>query len=214
MMSTIPLAVLRDAAGIQTVTDPDTGKVYPIPAGGADDAAAGDDGDDDTDSGADDLEAEVQKWKALARKHEKQAKANADKARQYDELEDSQKSELEKATGKAADAEKRATEAERRAQRLEVALDKAPEGMPIAQVRKLAKRLQGDSPEDLEADAEELFADFAPSGDDTDEDDDTDDTSGSRRPREKLKPGASHEDDDDQVDGDKLADQILSRKRI
>lgn len=184
--------------GLTHVTCPDTGKVYPIPSGGAGDEAgdgAGDgagmpDGEQtDSDSGdgaGTDPAAEAAKWKAMARKHEQQAKANADKARRLDELEDSQKSELEKLTGKATEAEQRAAKAEATALRLEVALDKAPEGLSVAKIRKLAARLQGASREELEADAAELFAEFADQGaPDMD-----------RRPKERLKPGASNEDAD------------------
>ncbi len=100
------------------------------------------------------------------------------KALKLDELEQSTKSEQEKLTDKLTGAEQRALQAEALALRLDVALEKAPEGMPIAQIRKLAKRLTGDSREDLEKDADELFADFAP----------TDDTATlPRRPRERLR---------------------------
>lgn len=51
--------------------------------------------------------AEIEKWKALAQKHEKRAKENADKAKGYDELKQSQMTEQEKAV-EAAKAEARA----------------------------------------------------------------------------------------------------------
>lgn len=93
----------------------------------------------------------------------------------YDELkkrvteaEDKDKTELQKLADAKTLAERRAAEAESASLRMEVALDKAPEGMSVAQVRKLAKRLAGATREELEADAEELFADFAPGGDDDD----------------------------------------------
>lgn len=47
-----------------------------------------------------DLAAEVEKWKALAQKHEARAKSNADKAQRLDELEASSKSDIEKLTAK------------------------------------------------------------------------------------------------------------------
>ena len=52
-----------------------------------------------------DMAAEAAKWKALARKHEDQAKANADKAKRFDALEEASKTELEKATARAEAAE-------------------------------------------------------------------------------------------------------------
>jgi hypothetical protein len=142
----------------------------------------------DADTGTDDKDwkAEADKWKALARKHETQAKTNADAARKVAELEDAGKTEIQRAADTAAQAEQRAATAEARLTRMEVALDKAPEGMPLAKVRKLAARLTGDSREELEADAEDLFADFAPEPDTGDE---TEPTS-RRRPREQLRPGA------------------------
>lgn len=89
--------------------------------------------------------------------------------------------EQEKAANKTAEAEGRATTAEKAALQLDVALDKAPEGMPIAQIRKLAKRLAGSDREEFEADAEELFAEFAPKEEPTDT---------RRRPQERLRPGS------------------------
>lgn len=49
---------------------------------------------------------EVEKWKALARKHEGQAKANADAAKRLAELEDAQKSEAQRLEERAAAAER------------------------------------------------------------------------------------------------------------
>lgn len=51
--------------------------------------------------------AEVEKWKALAQKHEQRAKSNAEKAKGYDELKASQMTEQEKAV-ETAKAEARA----------------------------------------------------------------------------------------------------------
>lgn len=41
-------------------------------------------------------EAEAEKWKTFSRKHEDSAKANADKAKRFEEFEESQKTELQK----------------------------------------------------------------------------------------------------------------------
>lgn len=95
------------------------------------------------------------KWKAHARKWEGQAKANAEAAKRLTEIEDANKSEIEKATDNARAAEARAKEAELKALRLEVASDK---GLTTAQ----AKRLMGDTREELEADADELVESFKP----------------------------------------------------
>ncbi len=72
-----------------------------------------------------------------------------------DELEGKDKSEVEKLTAKLAEYDRKAQEAEQRALRAEVAASK---GLTPAQ----AKRLQGGSLEELEADADELLESFKP----------------------------------------------------
>ena len=67
-----------------------------------------------------DWQAEADKWKAMARKHEDSAKANADKAKRFDEFEESQKTEIQKAADDAAKAAK-----ERDDSRAELAVMKA-----------------------------------------------------------------------------------------
>lgn len=97
------------------------------------------------------------KWKSLARKHETQAKALA---KRLEEMETAQMSDLERAQREAqvaaereAEAAARAEQAELRALRIEVASAK---GLTPAQ----AKRLVGSTREELEADADEIVADF------------------------------------------------------
>lgn len=163
------------------------------------------------------LEKDNEKWKGLSRKHEDRAKENADAAKELAELKDTDTTAAQKAADKAAAAEQRASQAEAKAERLEVAIDKAPEGMSLAQVRKLSKRLTGASREELEADADELFADFKPDTGDGggdapgtgDDKDDTPATSG-RRPTEKLTPGSAPatDADDGETDPDKLAAKV------
>ena len=69
------------------------------------------------------------------------------------ELEDAGRTELEKLTARAEQAERTAAENAARALRLDVAFEK---GLTPAQ----AKRLVGSSREELEADAEEILRDF------------------------------------------------------
>ena len=95
-----------------------------------------------------DWRAEADKWKSLARKHEDQSKANADKAKQFDEITEAQKSELERANDRAAQAEAKAAEIEQRALRAEVA---AAKGVPV-------ELLSGSTQEELEASADALLA--------------------------------------------------------
>lgn len=59
-----------------------------------------------------DWAAEANKWKSLARQHEKTAKANAEAARKYAEIEDSQKTEQQRLAERLAEAEQRAAQAE------------------------------------------------------------------------------------------------------
>lgn len=94
-----------------------------------------------------DPKAEAEKWKALARKHEATAKANADKAKRFEEFEESQKTEMQKATERAEAAERKAAEVEARANRAEVA---AAKGVP-------ADLLSGTTVEELEASADKLL---------------------------------------------------------
>lgn len=54
---------------------------------------------------------EVEKWRSLARKHETRAKENAEKAKAYDELMESQKSEQQKLQEAKEAAERAASEA-------------------------------------------------------------------------------------------------------
>jgi Spy/CpxP family protein refolding chaperone len=132
---------------------------------------------------APDIAAELAKWKAMSRKHEAQAKANADAANKLKELEDAGKSEAEKLTAKAAEAEDKAAKAEARALRLEIA---AAKGLTPAQ----AKRLVGGTKEELEADADELLSTFKPA-DTAGESDKDDEPEPTGKPREALRPGTT-----------------------
>lgn len=134
--------------------------------------------------------AEVEKWKALARKNEEQAKKNAEAAKRLQELEDEKKSEAEKLQDRIAELEPSAHEAKK----LRVALRK---GLTETQ----AKRLVGDTVEELEADADDLIESFKSEG------------KPSASPRENLKSGAAP-DTEPEEDPDKIADRILSRNRI
>jgi len=138
-------------------------------------------------------QAEATKWKALARKHEKAAKDNADAARRLAEIEESGKSEQERLAEARQSAEERAQSAERETARLRVALRK---GLTDVQ----ARRLVGNTEEELEADADELLATFAPAQ--------ASDTDLPSRPRERLRPGARPDATPDETDPAKLAEAI------
>lgn len=138
-------------------------------------------------------------WKLIqdVRADAEKAKGEREKlAAQVKKHEDASKSDREKLDERLQDAEGRASYADK----LDVALDKAPEGMSAAQIRKLAKRLAGGTREELEADAEELFADFKP---------DSNGQAPSRgRPKEKLRTGAAPSSEPEETDPIKLAAKV------
>lgn len=74
------------------------------------------------------FQAEAEKWKALSRQNEAQAKSNAEKAQKFDQLEEANKTELQKAQDALTAAQQRATEAEARALRSDIARTK---GVPV-----------------------------------------------------------------------------------
>jgi len=155
--------------------------------------------DDAPDTGDDaaSLRADRDKWKALARKHESAARQNAAAAKRLRELEDADKSEGERAAEAAREAQQRADKAERELLRLRVAHDK---GLTPAQ----ARRLQGDSEDELIADADELLRDFSASKG----------SPAGRKPSEALTPGTGGADPDQppvELDPDKLAAAISAQ---
>lgn len=105
--------------------------------------------------------AELEKWKQLARQNEAKAKANAEAAKRLEELENQQKSDAERAADAQRAADERARRAESDAARLRVALRKG-----LTEVQ--ARRLVGDTEEELEADADDLLASFRPPKAETD----------------------------------------------
>lgn len=62
-------------------------------------------------------------WKQKAREQEKRAKENADAARRLSEIEDANKTEVQKAAERLSEAEKRAAEAEARVLRRDIAIE-------------------------------------------------------------------------------------------
>lgn len=139
---------------------------------------------------------EVAKWKALARKNEEQAKKNAEAAKRLQELEDAQKTDQEKQAERLAELESTAKESSLEAARLRVALRKGLD-------EKQAKRLVGTTEEELEQDADDLVATFAPPA--------NDDTALSRRPQERLRPGATPSAEPEK-DPDELVDAVIKRR--
>jgi hypothetical protein len=149
------------------------------------------------------LREALAKERTARRKFEADAKKNASAAQRLAEVEDADKSEVQKANDKAAAAEARAKTAEVRVARLEVA---AAKGLGPT----LAARLVGETREELEADADELMAQLKPSGNGTDKQGEGKTGSGGTpdsrgRPRESLRSGTAPDAEPEENDPTKLA---------
>jgi hypothetical protein len=127
-------------------------------------------------------------------------------------FQDKDKSEAQRLEEAREEATTRAAKAEERHKALSVAMDRAPAHATLAQVRAVAKRIRGDSDEELDADADELFEMLAPAPpakDDKPEPRDRKTVAG--RPRERLRGGADPDDEPEESDPRKLADLIRRR---
>lgn len=146
--------------------------------------------------------AEAAKWKALARKHEAEAKKNRTAADRVAALEEADKTEVQKAKDSVAAAEARAKVAELRADRLDVA---AAKGLSPS----LAARLVGETREELEADADELLKVLKPAEGASGASNGTATASGAAdgraRPREALRSGSAPGVEPEENDPTKLA---------
>lgn len=168
------------------------GTLLPVVSGGATEDGDGDPKDpkpDDPPKG-DPPPKSDEDWKKHARTWEQRAKENADAAKKLKELEDSNKSELTKAQEAQQAEAMKASAAELRALRAEVALEK---GLSST----LAKRLQGSSRDEIEADADDLLAEFG-----------TKDGKGpASKPKERLRGGGDPTEEPPE-DPRKLAERI------
>jgi chromosome segregation ATPase len=102
---------------------------------------------------ADALRKQLEKARREAASYRTKVRELEPLASKAKELEDAGRSDLEKLTARAEQAERERAEATARALRLDVAFEK---GLTPAQ----AKRLVGNSREELEADADEILRDF------------------------------------------------------
>jgi hypothetical protein len=123
-----------------------------------------------------------------------EAKNNADAAKRLAEIEDANKSEVEKAAQRVADAEARAKAAETRALRLQVAAEK---GLTVKQ----AGRLSGETLEELQADADDFLADLP----------NPKPTPGDKRPREASARVTGDDEPPVETDPAKLADAVMAQ---
>lgn len=177
--------------------------------------------DDDAPQGEPDKPTKDVDWQAKfealqrdARRWEARSKENASKlseleplAKRAKELEDASKSDVERATSEAQTAAGRADKAERELLRLRVAMRKG-----LSEVQ--ARRLVGDTEDELEADADDLMASFRPPEPDSKKDDDVEEPpardNSRRRPQERLRPGAvpDAETEPEEMDPRKLAAMV------
>lgn len=130
---------------------------------------------------------------------DKAKKRGDDLAAKVKGFEDASKTDTEKLEERATTAESQLSATQREAARLRIALKK---GLTETQ----AKRLVGDSEEELEKDADDLLASF--------KDDDGDGGgSGDRRgtPKPRMRTGAAPASEPDETDPDKLAAQVPRR---
>ena len=161
------------------------------------------------DKSGPDYRSEAEKWKALARKHEQQAKDNLAELEKLRAAQDSSKSDMDKLKESIAELNKRAERAEREALVAKVAQAKK---LPAA----IANRLSGSTQEELEEDADTLIKELGLADKDEPDDkspDEPEPRRGLGRPKEALKPGASNEGDDT-PDYEKIAERIASRTSI
>lgn len=148
-----------------------------------------------------DWKAEAEKWRKLSRQNEATAKQRADALKKY---EDANKSESERLQEALAQHQSRAEKAESALRRREIAEQRAPEHATAAQIKAVAKRLAGESDEDLESDADELFALLAPAPEPK--------AKTPSRPKERLRGGGDPDDEPEETDPRKLA-ALIPRRR-
>jgi len=106
-----------------------------------------------TDEATVDWKAKAREWEAKSKANHKRIQELEPKASQFDALEAASKTDLERAQAQAEALQRELASTQRQALVASVALDR---GLPA----NLARRLQGESREDLEADADELLSQF------------------------------------------------------
>jgi hypothetical protein len=140
-------------------------------------------------------DAETGRSKADADRIAKTNRENASLRRRLKELEDRDKTEIQRATESAQEAAARADKAEHELLRVRVAADK---GLTLAQSR----RLVGDSEADLRADADALLDDLKPSSG----------AAVTRKPQEDLRGGSEPDEPNVELDPITLAEQIRAAR--
>lgn len=163
--------------------------------------------EDDEDLEADEWKQKYLRLKVHARKWEKRAKTNAGAAAELqtvktelEALKNTDKTDDEKAKAARAESDARTKKAETELLRLRVAMRK---GLNETQ----AKRLVGETEEELETDADELLKTFKPAGGDGD----GDGKQPRRRPGERIRPGTGGRDEEPPLDAKSIVDKAMER---
>jgi hypothetical protein len=157
-------------------------------------------------------QAEVEKIIGERLRRERERFADYDDLKQRAQAADASKSDLEKLAARVEAAEKKAADMEAKALRAEVAQAK---GLTPAQ----ARRLQGSTKEELEADADDLLASFGgPKSGGKDDADNAGKDGGDAgaalfgRPKERLTPGAAPDAEPTKTP-EQLADEVIKKTR-
>lgn len=191
-----------DDTGTDEKTEPDdTGT-------GEGDAKGGDTGKEGKSGKAADDKADVgdkgrNAIDAMKRERNAALKRAAEAEKKNKDYEDRNKTESERLSEAAESARSRADKAEVSLRKMQTAFDRAPEHATPKQIRAVAKRISGDSEEEMEADADELFEMLAPAKSSEEER-----RKPAGKPRESLKGGGDPEDEPEESDPRKLAELI------
>lgn len=140
---------------------------------------------------------------AMKRERNAARKELADYRAKLKEIEDKDKTEAQRLQEARDEAANRAAKAEEQARSLSIAMERAPTHATLAQVRAVAKRVRGESDEDMESDADELFELLAPAPKD-----DGPPRKVAGKPRERLRGGGDPEEEPEESDPRKLAEMI------
>jgi hypothetical protein len=149
------------------------------------------------DTGTEPSQSEVEKWKALARKHEERAKENAEAAKKVQQLEDAQKSEQQRLEERAAAAERERDKATADALRYRVAAQHGISGDDVDLLEGVA------DPDLLEARAKRI-AELRKAAEKTPA------QPTPSRPKENLRPGATP--NDQKSEDDLVYEQLFGAK--
>jgi hypothetical protein len=142
--------------------------------------------------------AKIRKANSEAAKLRERLKQLEPLAQKAQELEDASKTEAQRLVEARDQFKSRADTAETQLSKLQVALEAAPDGASLAQVKAVAKRVSGSTDEERAADAAELYELLGVTSKPT--------VKG--KPREALRGGGDPDEEPEETDPRKLADRI------